>query len=710
MPTTRPEPPLVSLIMPTFDRPEWLARSLGSALAQTHERLEVIVVNDGGADVSDVIARVDRAGRVTSIRCPQRRGPSGARNVGLALARGDYLGFLDDDDTLDPHHVATLVAELGRGAHEVAYASTRRILQERRGDTWVTLGVEDPVPDWARAHAPDELLVHNPLPILAPLFSRRVYETIGGFDETLPVLEDWELWIRMSRQFPMVHVPVVTSTVHVRADGITHTRRRDFFTSAQRIFARYPGPRPEIAQAQAQLVAGHRRHLERPPAASVIVAAHPGQDPADVDACVTAILERTRGATFELLVAAPFAPPRDYEAPQLNWHHTERAETPAVAVDALVEIAAAPFAAVVDARARVRLGWLAPLLSAAEAGAVAVGGQSIDPASGTLLHVGLEVGQGGTRLRAPFAGGGPHQTTADDATGLAAVAGGVTLFNRAAWSQAGGLSGTGPLAGRLTDALAALCFAMAGPVAFAPASQCSWAVRPAFDPEALLARYRAPAGAQSDDEVATARQLARETRMDEARAILDRRLTTTPTDGEALLVRALVGAHQGRRDEAFRDLRAARAAGAERFATTMGELMLLVAEGRHQEAAPLSLAALDRYPLEPEALHFAFATGLATGETAPVAERFERYLTHRPDDAHARFSLASLYVGAGEFLRARTHTEALAARAPNYPDLHVLRERLETATPTRAPAALSPAAALTSGALNPAAALTPAAE
>jgi len=673
------ELPLVSIIMPTCDRPERLARSVASVLAQTHERIELVVVNDAGCDVEEVVDRMDPTGRVTYIRLAQKRGPAGARNLGLAVARGDYLGFLDDDDELDTHHVASLVAELERGEHEVAYASTRRVVEEQRDGELITLGVENPCPTWAKQHHPDELLVHNPIPIMAPLFSRGVYEAIGGFDDTLPVLEDWEFWIRMSRRYAMKHVPVVSSTVSARPDGITHTRRRDFFTSAQRIFQRYrtdSAKRPDILEAQSRLIASHRRHQQQPPGASVVVAAHPGQSPQSFDATITALLERTRGVVFELLVAAPFAPPRDYGAPQLNWHHTERVEVPVTAVEALVQIAAAPYVAVVDPRASVRLGWLHPLVSTAKGGAVVVGGQSVDR-EGRLAHVGLEVGQGGKRLRRPFQGARAHLGL-EGITGLDAVVGGAVLFELAAWRRAGGLEAST----NLPTALGKLAVRIDGAVAFTAMSQCTLAAAPEVDDEAVLDSYRV-AREQTEREVETARRLAREGRVQEAEALLATRCKSAPEDGNAWLVRGLVASLEQRQDEAARYLAEARRHGAERFATSVGELMVMVAQGKHAEAFPIALTELDRYPMEKEPLHFLYVAGLALGRFGEVAERIERYLEQCPEDANYRFSLASLYLEAGEILRASTHAGLLEETDPNYADLPLLREKLAAARPQR---------------------------
>ena len=96
----RAAPPLVSIIMPTHDRPAELRIAIQSVLEQSHENWELIVVNDGGGDVSSVISLFNDSSRIHYIQLARSRGAAAARNVGLSLARGEYVTYLDDDDWL----------------------------------------------------------------------------------------------------------------------------------------------------------------------------------------------------------------------------------------------------------------------------------------------------------------------------------------------------------------------------------------------------------------------------------------------------------------------------------------------------------------------------------------------------------------------------------------------------------------------------------
>src|SRR5262245_50059673 len=247
-------PPLVSVILPTRDRPERLRIALESLVAQTHPAVEAIVVNDGGVDVSDVIAAIDRRRMVVSIRLPERRERSAARNCGLRVARGTYVAYLDDDDWYDPEHLATLVDTLERERAAVAYTCARRVTEELRGDRWVPTGVDVP---FRRFFDPTMLLMGNYIPMLTLAHRRDCLDTIGHFDEDLTALEDWELCIRLSRRWPFVAIPRLTCNFTWREPvGEAADRRlRAFVRSTEIIYRRYAAdaaPHPEVVRVHAE--------------------------------------------------------------------------------------------------------------------------------------------------------------------------------------------------------------------------------------------------------------------------------------------------------------------------------------------------------------------------------------------------------------------------------------------------------------------------
>jgi LmbE family N-acetylglucosaminyl deacetylase/glycosyltransferase involved in cell wall biosynthesis len=205
--------PRISVIVRTRDRPELLAEALESLSRCRYRRLEVVLVNDGGTPPR---LPEDFPYEVRSLDLAPGRGRAGAANAGLAEARGDLLGFLDDDDLVYPEHYATHVDALRAATVSAVYTDAAVTVHELAGGTsedgrgprgWRC--VERRLP-YSRDFDPDVLLMDNYVPLHTLVFERRLLEGLGGFDESLPVFEDWDFLVRLAERAPFHHLPRVT--------------------------------------------------------------------------------------------------------------------------------------------------------------------------------------------------------------------------------------------------------------------------------------------------------------------------------------------------------------------------------------------------------------------------------------------------------------------------------------------------------------------
>ena len=105
--------PLVSILVPAFNAQEWIADTLHSAIAQTWENKEIIIVNDGSTDQTVAIARKFESESVRIIT-QKKQGAAAARNKAFSLSRGDYIQWLDADDLLSPDKIARQVEALSQ--------------------------------------------------------------------------------------------------------------------------------------------------------------------------------------------------------------------------------------------------------------------------------------------------------------------------------------------------------------------------------------------------------------------------------------------------------------------------------------------------------------------------------------------------------------------------------------------------------------------
>ncbi|WP_298271449.1 glycosyltransferase [Geobacter sp.] len=228
--------PLVSVIVPTYNRPDMLPDTLRSILAQTYPHIEIVVVNDAGEDVERLVKEV--APGAVYLRHERNKGLAGARNTGIRRATGKYIAYLDDDDLFYPEHVETLVTFLEGSDFRVAYTNSYRAFQSQASGRYEVVRREV-------AHGIDfdydRILVDNFVPVLCFMHEKSCIAESGCFDESLRRHEDWDLWIRMSRRFRFAHIPRVTCEFSCRVDGsgMTTGTVPMFLVTRSAIYAKY---------------------------------------------------------------------------------------------------------------------------------------------------------------------------------------------------------------------------------------------------------------------------------------------------------------------------------------------------------------------------------------------------------------------------------------------------------------------------------------
>jgi glycosyltransferase involved in cell wall biosynthesis len=195
--------PLVSVIIPTYNRAGLVRQAVASAKGQNFRDFEIVVVDDGGTDGTYEVLSDDRDLRV--LRHPARRGVAAARNTGAAAARGEWLAFLDSDDLWLPDKLARQILLL-EGQPEVLICQT--------DETWVRRGVRVNKPAGHRKVAGQIFLLSLARCMISPsavMLHRRLFEDHGGFDETLPAAEDYDLWLRLTWRYEvgLVDEPLV---------------------------------------------------------------------------------------------------------------------------------------------------------------------------------------------------------------------------------------------------------------------------------------------------------------------------------------------------------------------------------------------------------------------------------------------------------------------------------------------------------------------
>ena len=193
--------PLVSVIIPTRDRPELAARAIRSALAQTYANQEIVVVDDASAVPLVLPPELADDNRVQTVRLDTASGAGRARNAGVRASQGTLLAFLDDDDRWRPAKIERQVQVLS-GDGDAAAVETGYELWD--GSRLVERYV--PRPD---RNLGGELLERPRMQPSTVLIWRSAFVELGGFDPTLLRVQDWDLWVRFADSYQAVALPEV---------------------------------------------------------------------------------------------------------------------------------------------------------------------------------------------------------------------------------------------------------------------------------------------------------------------------------------------------------------------------------------------------------------------------------------------------------------------------------------------------------------------
>ena len=195
--------PQVSVIIPTYNRGWIIKEAIDSVLAQDYTEFELIVVDDGSTDhTSDVL---DSYRNVIKVIPQKNKGVSAARNLGIAEASGKFIAFLDSDD-LWLSQKLTLQIEFFNQTPDALICQTEEV--------WIRNGLR--VNPKKRHKKPSGMIFKPSLELClvspsAVMIQRSLLDRVGGFDETLPACEDYDLWLRIGCRFPvhLIDAPLI---------------------------------------------------------------------------------------------------------------------------------------------------------------------------------------------------------------------------------------------------------------------------------------------------------------------------------------------------------------------------------------------------------------------------------------------------------------------------------------------------------------------
>ena len=213
----RPQEPLVSIIMPTFNRGNIISRAIRSVRNQLYKNWELIVIDDGGNDNTEFVVEQCNDARIHYYRLPENRGPSAARNQGLRMASGTYFSYLDSDNTWEPEYLLLMVNTLVDRPSFLSLYAAQKIWKFRGLRIFLQFGVFHRALLENRNYIDLNIFLHH----------KKLYLWYGGFDEALRGVEDWDLILRYTQDHFPLALDCILGTYYANWDSARVTKPRE---------------------------------------------------------------------------------------------------------------------------------------------------------------------------------------------------------------------------------------------------------------------------------------------------------------------------------------------------------------------------------------------------------------------------------------------------------------------------------------------------
>ena len=241
--------PLISVVIPTYNSAHYLPATLRSVLAQSVRDLEIIVVDDGSTDDTESVIHGLKSEKILYIKQANSGGPSRPRNVGIRAARGKYISIFDSDDLMLPNKLSEAVAFL-EDHPQVGLVFTNFVVCNEQGEDFAGTFLDTYAGFWnlprrvvgttrsiiAGQAAYENLFSENFIGTSGVVVPKRVFMSVGDFDETLAGPEDRDMWFRIAKCCDIGFLDIIGHRYRRHGGGITGRGPKNLAPQRIRVF------------------------------------------------------------------------------------------------------------------------------------------------------------------------------------------------------------------------------------------------------------------------------------------------------------------------------------------------------------------------------------------------------------------------------------------------------------------------------------------
>ena len=216
-----------SVVIPLYNKANYIAKALNSVLNQTNSDFEIIIINDGSTDNSLEVVETFTDTRI-KLFTTKNQGVSAARNFGIEKAQGDYIAFLDADDFWEKTFLETINALIISYPNEHVFASALKIMILKRVYHATYKHINLKPNETGILNYFTSSIGHSILHCANSIFSKKAIENIGYFDESLKTNEDTDYWIRSGFKYNVVFVNKPLATHQFTGSGLSKTNKTTY--------------------------------------------------------------------------------------------------------------------------------------------------------------------------------------------------------------------------------------------------------------------------------------------------------------------------------------------------------------------------------------------------------------------------------------------------------------------------------------------------
>ena len=239
--------PKISVVIVTYNRADLLPKAVASVLAQSFRDFELLIIDDGSLDGTEAFARslAARDKRVRYFKNESNLGISRSRNRGVALAQGEYVAMLDSDDYwIDKDKLKIQAAYLDNHP-DTGLVGTAIRCEDGQGSV-----LKEDIFETADGKIRARMLLKNQIAQSSVLFRTEAYAKAGGYDESFVIDEDYDLWMKIGRDWKLANLPVVMVAYLVHPGGITKEKRFLTISATDKLIRRYRSHYPHYLLAR----------------------------------------------------------------------------------------------------------------------------------------------------------------------------------------------------------------------------------------------------------------------------------------------------------------------------------------------------------------------------------------------------------------------------------------------------------------------------